>query len=753
MIAALAAADNDIQDYVMDTDTYLTRLAWPRLITGAALSLVLVTVVLGVALGLQTRQQFREIDSSWAEYSGGAERKGILISSLREHLGYGGIIHNFKNYVLRQDPAYLLETRAQIAQFHAVTEEFKQLDLSVEEKVALAIILGTIRAYEARLDIVTEAANGEWDVTQTDQLVRVDDAAAIGALAALERIWNDIQAASSSRIEAAAAQGQQLIRIGFGSILALTLASMIVAGMIYFLVQHLRGAVTLLALELRERRRLQQSELRLSTVVEQSPATIVITDTDAHIQYVNKKFEDLSGWSRDEVIGETPAFLQSGRTSGDTYGSLRQILLEGKSWTGIFLNRKKDGSEYWVETTILPLAAPDGSIQNFIATGEDITEKRHARDQVVRAQKLEAVGQLSGGIAHDFNNILTTIIGSAHLAELDVQEGSDLAGEIDQIDIAARRAQSLVRELLSFARREPGQPKPVDLKEIVTEVARLLRASVPPMIRLRCDSAGPMVVLGDPTHLHQIVMNLCRNAAEAIGADDGLISIHFTACDPPPGLVPRNDGWVWLSVRDDGPGMSEETQAHLFEPFFTTKPLGKGAGLGLAVVYGLVEDMGGQISVESGLGAGTCFSIMLPASSQEALSETRSRTDLPRGHEVIMLVDDDIEVSGTFRRILLRLGYRVEAFTSPIAALERFRQRPERFDIILSDLMMPELGGEALVTAIRHLRPEIPVLFCSAYKPDKIVVLGAMPEILDKPVDPSYLANALRFQLDEIRSK
>lgn len=753
MIAALAAADNDIQDYVMDTDTYLTRLAWPRLIAGAALSLVLVTVVLGVALGLQTRQQFREIDSSWAEYSGGAERKGILISSLREHLGYGGIIHNFKNYVLRQDSVYLFETRAQISQFYAVTEEFRQLELSVEEKAALAIILGTIRAYEARLDLVTEAAVGEWDVAQTDKLVRVDDAAAIGALAALERIWNDIQAASSSRIEAAAAQGQQLIRIGFGSILALTLASMIVAGMIYFLVQHLRGAVTLLALELRERRRLQQSELRLSTVVEQSPATIVITDTDAHIQYVNKKFEDLSGWCRDEVIGKTPAFLQSGRTSGDTYGSLRQILLEGKSWTGVFLNRKKDGSEYWVETTILPLVAPDGSIQNFIATGEDITEKRHARDQVVRAQKLEAVGQLSGGIAHDFNNILTTIIGSAHLAELDVQEGSDLAGEIEQIDIAARRAQSLVRELLSFARREPGQPKPVDLKEIVTEVARLLRASVPPMIRLRCDSAGPVVVLGDPTHLHQIVMNLCRNAAEAIGADDGLISIHFTACDPPPGLVSRDDGWVLLSVRDDGPGMSNETQAHLFEPFFTTKPLGKGAGLGLAVVYGLVEDMGGQISVESGPGAGTCFSIMLPASSQEALSETRSRTDLPRGHEVIMLVDDDIEVSGTFRRILLRLGYRVEAFTSPIAALERFRQRPEQFDIILSDLMMPELGGEALVTAIRHLRPEIPVLFCSAYKPDKIVVPGAMPEILDKPVDPSNLANALRFQLDEIRSK
>jgi len=724
-------------------------MTWPRLIAGAAISLVLVTVVLGVALGLQTRQQFREIGSSWVAYSGGAERKGILISSLREHLGYGGIIHNFKNYVLRQDPAYLLETRAQIAQFYAAIDAFKQLDLIVEEKAALAIILGTIRTYEARLDIVTEVASRGAAVAKIDLLVRVDDGAAIGALAALERNWDDIQRASSSRIEAAVAQGEQLIRIGLVSMLALTLASLIVAGMIFFLVQNLRGAVSLLARELRERRRLQHSELRLAAMVEQSPATIMITDIDAHIQYVNKKFEDLSGWSRSEVIGETPAFLQSGRTNRETYYALRQQLLEGKSWTGVFLNRKKDGSEYWVETTILPLLAPDGSVQNFVATGEDITEKRHARDQVVQAQKLEAVGLLSGGIAHDFNNILTTIIGSAHLAELDAEEGSDLAGEIEQIDIAARRAQSLVRELLTFARREPSQPKPVNLKEVVTEVTRLLRASMPPMIRLRCDSPGPMVVLGDPTHLHQIVMNLCRNASEAIGADDGHISIQFAPCDPPQGRMSLNEGWVLITVRDDGPGMSPETQAHLFEPFFTTKPLGKGAGLGLAVVYGLVEEMGGQISVESKLGTGTCFSIILPASSQDALSEARDRAELPRGHETIMMIDDDIEVSGTFRRILLRLGYRVAAFTSPVVALERFQQQPDRFDIILSDLMMPELGGEALVTAIRQLRPEIPVLFCSAYTPDIIVVPGAIPEMLDKPVDPVVLANCLRRELDK----
>ncbi|MVO18414.1 hybrid sensor histidine kinase/response regulator [Parasedimentitalea huanghaiensis] len=737
----------------MDTSTFSERLLWPRLIAAAALILLVVTVSLGVVLGVKTRQQFREIDSSWEAYSGGAEHKGILISSLREHLGFGGIIHNFKNYVLRRDPAYLTETRVQISQTIAVVEEFKQLELSNQERAALATVLGTIRLYQSRLDMVETAIAEGASVEHIDGLVRVDDTAAIGALLTLEQIWNDIQAVSSRRIVSAVDQGQQLILIGFMSVAALSLAALIIAGMIYFLVQHLRGAVSELALELTKRRRLQRSEARLAAAVEQSPATIAITGTDARIQYVNKKFEALSGWSRDEVIGETPSFLQSGRTSNETYTLLRQKLMDGQSWTGVFLNRKKDGSEYWVETTILPLIADNGSIQNFIAVGEDITEKRHARDQVVRAQKLEAVGQLSGGIAHDFNNILTTIIGASHLASLDADEGSDLAGEIEQIDIAAHRAQDLVRELLSFARREPGQPQPVDLSEITDEVTRLLRASMPPTVQSNCDSSGPMVVLGDPTHLHQIVMNLCKNAGEAIGSDEGLISVGFAPVKPPQGLIQRADGWVLLTVRDNGPGMSEDTRTRLFEPFFTTKPMGKGAGLGLAVVYGLVEEMGGLITVDSALGEGTCFSIYLPASSEQALSEGRQRQDMPRGTETIMLVDDDIEISGTFRRLLLRLGYRVEAFTSSVVALERFRKQPDRFDIILSDLMMPELSGEGLITAIRELRPEIPVLFCSGYKPDSIVVPGEQPVVLDKPVDPVDLANGLRQQLENRQTK
>ena len=200
MITGLVVSDNDIQNYNMDTEIYLSRQIWPRMIAGAAVVLILVTVVLGGVLGLQSRQKFVEIQSSWDTYSGAAARKGTLISALRAHLGFGGIIHNFKNYVLRQDRVFLVEARSQIGQFYAVVEEFKQLELEAEDKAALAAVLGTIRVYEARLDVATHAAGKGWSAAQIDTLVRVDDRAAIGALATLEANWEDTQLASRSRI-------------------------------------------------------------------------------------------------------------------------------------------------------------------------------------------------------------------------------------------------------------------------------------------------------------------------------------------------------------------------------------------------------------------------------------------------------------------------------------------------------------------------------------------------------------------------
>lgn len=723
--------------------------ARPLRIAAAALALLLVTVALGLTLGIQTRAQFREVEASWLNYAGGAERKGMLISEIRGYLGYGGIIHNFKNYVLRQDAAYLAETEAQIARFRRAIERFRALDLSAPERAAIADIEGTILTYEAKLPHAKRAAREGWPPARTDPLVRVDDTRAIAALAALEDSWRQAQTDSTARIFAAVSEGKALIWIGFAALAALFLAASVIGGLLYLLVRDLRQAVADLERELAERHRLERAQARLATVVEQSPATIVMTDTHARIEYVNAKFEELTGWRRDEVLGHTPAFLQSGDTGAETYAQIRKTLATGQKWHGVFRNTRKDGSSYWAETTLLPLLAEDGTVRNYVGIGEDVTEARRARDQMVRAQKLEAVGQLAGGVAHDFNNILTTIVGSSHLAAMDAPEGSEIAGEIEQIGIAARRAQHLVRELLTFARREPGEPQPVALQDVVREVAVMLRASVPPVIAIETPApGGRAVVMGDPTHLHQIVMNLCRNAAEAMGGVPGTITVTITKSDPPEGHEPRAEGWLCLCVRDDGPGMTAETLAHLFEPFFTTKPIGKGSGLGLAVVFGLVEEMGGHISVDSTLDKGTTFEVVMPATAAEVTDVPEPTAALPRGNERILLVDDETEVAGTFRRQLMRLGYRVDAYTSPLIARERFRTASGTYDLAVLDVVMPDLNGQELAESLRALRPDLPVIFCSGYRPDNLVLTGIAPDILEKPVDPGVLARQVRAALD-----
>lgn len=717
----------------------------------ASLLLLMVTVSLGAYLGIQTRAQFREIAASWSAYSGDADKKGIWISSMRGYLGYGGIIHHFKNYVLRQDPAYLQEARSQLARFDEVIKNFLAEPLAVEERTAVETIAATIREYEAMLPVAIEAAAEGWEVSRTDRLVKVDDTAAINALGRLETIWQANRRQSTERIIVAVAQGQSLIWIGFLSIFALVLAALALGYLLVLLLRDMRRAMARLADELATRSRLEESEGRLAEAVEQSPATIFITDTDARILYANRRFEEITGWERAEVEGRTPRFLQSGNTPPEVYRDIRERLARGETWNGVFRNRRKDGGSYWAETTILPLVGPDGAVQNYIGIAEDVTEKRRAREQVVRAQKLEAVGLLAGGIAHDFTNILTTIIGAAHLAALDAPEGSEIAGEIEQIDIAARRAQSLVRELLTFARREPGRSQPTDLNALMLEVSRLLRASIPPTVKLRCcDAPEPVVVLADPTHLHQILMNLCRNAAEAIGGAPGTISVTAAPLGPelPAGLPSRRDGWVRLDVTDDGPGMSAETQRRLFDPFFTTKPLGKGSGLGLAVVSGLVEEIGGQISVESSPGHGAHFAIFLPGAKGEATAIKPSSDVVPRGSERLMLIDDETEIAGTFRRMLMRLGYQVEAFTSPLIALERFRLAPAQYDLLITDMVMPDMSGEELAAAIRAVRPDLPVIVCTGYNPAGINIPGPAPERLDKPVDPTFLARRVRAMLD-----
>jgi len=720
-----------------------------RIGTAAAVLLVL-TVASGLYLGSQTRVQFREIAASWSNYAGDTEKKGVWISSIRGYLGYGGIIHNFKNYVLRQDDRYRVTMLDQIDQFDRVMLEYLGEPLHPDERQDLQAITAVIAQYQAKLPIAIQAAREGWDVARTDQKVRVDDTAAVTAMADLENIWRESRRKSTQRIIAAVGQGESLIAVGFVALFALALFAMALAYLLGLLLRDMRAATLDLSAQLSARERLEYSEKMLAATVEQSPATIFITDTQAHIIYANHRFEHSTGWSKDEVIGKTPKILQSGDTPDHEYNEIRTRLMNGQSWQGVFRNRRKNGRSYWAETTILPLLGPEGEIRNFIGIAEDITEKRLARDQVARSQKLEAAGLLAGGIAHDFKNILTTIIGAAHLAGLDAKPGSDIAYEIDQIEIASCRAKSLIGELLIFARREPGHAVPTNLCLIVKEVTRLVQASVPPTIRIETRLADQtLAVLADPTHLHQIIMNLLRNGAEAIGTAPGLITVQAEILGgPQSGLKPAKDGWVQLTVTDNGPGMTAKVMDRLFDAFFTTKPMGKGSGLGLSVVHGLVQDMGGTIEVASTKGHGATFTLVLPGAGAIGTEQAVPVDDVPRGRERLMVVDDETEVAATLRRYLIRQGYQVEAYTSPLAALERLHVKGGVPDLLICDIVMPELNGEDFAAQLRDISPLCPVIFCTAYRPRKISPGGPNTEILDKPMDPAVLATRVRTLLD-----
>ncbi len=716
----------------------------------AAAVVLVATVVTGLYLGVQTRRQFVEISEGWNEFAEEADRKGALISAIRGHLGYGGIIHTFKNYVLRQDDIYRERLAKELQMFDRTAQEYLKLPISDAERRAISAIVNTIDVYRSKIGIAVTAAREEWTAEQTDALVRVDDTAAIIGLRDLEAIWQQKRTEQSERLIASVDRGRDLIGIGFVSMALLVLASISLAFAFWTILRQMRSAMNQLSAELAARSKLERREQRLAEAVEQSPATIVITDTTGHIEYVNRHFEELSGWTRDEAIGQTPRFLQSGDTEEAEYRNMQSLLREGKPWHGVLHNLKKGGGSYWIESTILPLRGADGTTHSYLGIGEDLTERLQAREQMVRAQKIEAVGLLAGGVAHDFNSVLTSILGSAHLAALDAPQGSDLAGEIEQIEIAARRAQMLVQQLLGFARRKVGNPVPTDLRETVRQALRLVQAATIPTTRFVFSGEGePVWVEADPVHLHQIVMNLCGNAAEAIGGRPGCVEVSMEVqAGPSSKDGPPQAAQVVLQVRDDGPGMPEDVQRRIFDAFFTTKPLGKGTGLGLAVVHGLVTDMGGTIEVDSAPDQGACFTVRLPGCpAPETVGGSAAET-LPYGTERLLIVDDEAEIASTLRRSLIRLGYHVEAFSSSPAALRSFQADSDRFDAVITDVVMPDLDGVAFAGLLRELRPSLPVIFLTGFAPKFRPVKGPKPMIVAKPVDPVTLARRLREHLD-----
>ena len=510
--------------------------------------------------------------------------------------------------------------------------------------------------------------------------------------------------------------------------------------------------------DITERRRADEAQARLAAAVEQVAETIVITDPAGAIVYANPAFERITGYTRREVLGENPRILQSGRHEVEFYRQMWATLHAGHVWSGHLYNKRKDGTVYEEEATISPIFDAAGQLINYVAVKRDVTREMALEAQHRQAAKMEVVGQLAGGVAHDFNNKLQIIMGCVEMLLKEVAPGHPFRADLLDIETAAQHSAALTRQLLAFSRQQAITPLSLDINAAIAGSLKMLGRLIGENIQLRfVQQPDTGHVYLDPMQLDQILANLAVNARDAI-AGTGQIVIEAAArtlreadCHDLPDFVPPGD-YIVLTFRDNGRGMTPAVQAHLFEPFFTTKGPGKGTGLGLAMVYGIVKQNHGAITAHSAPGEGATFTLYLPRSSQTAdAAVAAGPAPLPTGSETVLVVEDEEHILLLVRRTLAQLGYTVLTANLPSRALELCQQHSGPIHLLLSDVIMPEMSGKDLGEHIQQLRPAIRILYMSGYPSDIMEEhghLGAHLQVLPKPFTIAALAKHVRAVLD-----
>lgn len=502
-----------------------------------------------------------------------------------------------------------------------------------------------------------------------------------------------------------------------------------------------------------QRLRAEEEQRRLATAIANTNDTVLITDREGTIEYVNPAFTRITGYTKEEAIGQTPRLLKSGVHDHAFYVQMWETLLQGKVWEGRLVNRRKNGTLFTEMASISPVRDSMGNLTHFVAVKRDISHEVELESQLNQAQKMEAIGTLAGGIAHDFNNILGAIIGFTDLSLLQTLPDSPIHDNLLHIRNSGRRAADLIQQILTFSRQAADRQKiPVSMSALLKETLKLLRASLPTTIDIRLNLHEPEGwVMADPVQIQQVIMNLCTNAFHAMSEKGGTLTLDLERL--PLGecrTVAGESACIELKVTDTGHGIDQTIIDRIFDPFFTTKEPGVGTGMGLSVVHGIIRDLDGMITVDSGP-EGTCFTVLIPEGKRPAVEDKADEPEIPRGTESILVVDDEQDILETCRQMLEGLGYRVTVCGDPRQALALIREKADRFDLVLSDQTMPAMTGVELLAAILQIRPELPVILCTGFSEqldeERARQLGAKMLLL-KPILLRQLGLAVRHAMD-----